>query len=202
MAAQFDLAPVAIRVTELLPAIDEEMFSDPTPCGDYTVGDLLAHFVGLAGEFRRAATKETVEIARRGGSPVAAGKASVDDLDPEWRTLLPQRLTALAQSWQSPAAWVGMTMAGGVDLPAEVAARVAADELVVHGWDLATATGQRFDPDVASVQACYEFTQAMAQPGANRDGLFGPIVEIGENQPLLHQALGLAGRDPDWSLTG
>jgi uncharacterized protein (TIGR03086 family) len=92
-----------------------------------------------------------------------------------------------------------MTMAGGVDLPAEVAARVAADELVVHGWDLAKGTGQEFDPDPAGVQACYEFTQVMAQPEIDRTGVFGPIVEVGGDEPLLHRALGLAGRDPGWT---
>jgi hypothetical protein len=60
MAAQFDLTGVADNVAALLPAIGDEMLSAPTPCGDYAVGDLLDHFMGLTGEFRRAATKETV----------------------------------------------------------------------------------------------------------------------------------------------
>ncbi len=38
-----------------------------------------------------------------------------------------------------------MTKAGGVDLPGEVAGLVALDELVVHGWDVARATGQAYD---------------------------------------------------------
>lgn len=43
----------------------------------------------------------------------------------------------MAGAWKDPAAWTGMTRAGGVDLPGEIAAAVAADELVLHGWDLA-----------------------------------------------------------------
>lgn len=199
MPAQFDLGGTADEVARLLPAITEEDLTKPTPCPDYSVGDLLDHFVGLAGEFRRAATKETIEIARAGGPSSPPGGSSAQNLDPTWRTELPSRLSALALAWRADDAWEGTTMAGGVELPAAVMARVAADELVMHGWDLAVATGQKFEPDPAGVQACYEFTLAAAEPGAPRDGLFGPVVEVPSDAPLLHRALGLAGRDPNWS---
>ena len=69
----------------------------------------------------------------------------------------------------------------------------------MHGWDLAVATGQTFDPDPDALQACYEFTLAAAEPGAPRDGLFGPIVAVPDDAPLLDRASGLAGRDPAWT---
>ena len=45
-----------------------------------------------------------------------------------------------------------MTRVGGVDLPAEVAAAVAIDELVVHCWDLAMAAGLNFAADETNAQ--------------------------------------------------
>ena len=45
-----------------------------------------------------------------------------------------------------------MTQAGGVDLPGEVAGLVALNELVVHGWDIATASGQDYRPDEATLR--------------------------------------------------
>lgn len=59
------------------------------------------------------------------------------DLEDGWRDTLRQRLPALVEAWRSPEAWDGMTRAGGVDLPGEVAGLVALNELVLHGWDLA-----------------------------------------------------------------
>ena len=93
-----------------------------------------------------------------------------------------------------------MTRVGGVDLPGEVAGVVGLDELVVHGWDLAQATGQAYECDPASLAAVHGFVQQFASPemAPQRDGLFGPVVTVAEDAPLLDQVIGLAGRDPHW----
>jgi uncharacterized protein (TIGR03086 family) len=94
-----------------------------------------------------------------------------------------------------------MTKAGGVRMPAEQMGVVALDELVMHGWDLARATGQSFTCDAAGADAVLVFTRAAAQPGqeAGREGLFGPAVDVPEDAPALDRALGFAGRDPAWT---
>lgn len=79
------------------------------------------------------------------------------DIGPGWREQLPEVLDELADAWRDPAAWTGMTRAGGVDLPGAVAGAVVADELV-----------------------------------------FGPVVPVPDDAPLLDRALGLSGRDPGW----
>ena len=78
---------------------------------------------------------------------------------------------------------------------------VALDELVLHGWDLAKATGQPFRCDPASTAAVLEFTAASARPenAAGREDLFGPVVPVPVDAPALDRALGFAGRDPAWS---
>jgi len=43
----------------------------------------------------------------------------------------------LAGAWQEPDAWTGMTVAGPVEMPGEIAGLVALNELVIHGWDVA-----------------------------------------------------------------
>ena len=55
---------------------------------------------------------------------------------------------------------------------------VAMSELVLHGWDLAKATGQPFTADESSLEAVHMFTAMMAEPGqeAAREGLYGPVV--------------------------
>jgi uncharacterized protein (TIGR03086 family) len=115
--------------------------------------------------------------------------------------VLPRRLEELAEAWSAPSAWEGLTEAGGVTMPAEVMGVVALDELVLHGWDLARATGQPYAVDPVSAAAVLEFAAETAQPEQAhlREGLFGPVVPVPADAPVFDRALGLAGRDPAWA---
>src|SRR4029077_4731115 len=44
------------------------------------------------------------------------------------------------EAWGKPAGGAGKTRIAGMDAPAEMVGLTAADELVVHGWDVARAT--------------------------------------------------------------
>jgi uncharacterized protein (TIGR03086 family) len=192
-----DLGPAAEQVKTLVAGVTDDQLSAPTPCEGTPVAAMLDHFVGLTVAFRDAAAKSTPPT----GSPQPGpGTASAEHLDPHWRRLLPQQLDDLVAAWKEPAAWEGMTEAGGVTMPAEVMGLVALDELVLHGWDLARGTAQPFACEPASTQAVFEFTSRAAAPeqAAGREGLFGPVIEIPDDAPLFDRALGLSGRDPAW----
>jgi uncharacterized protein (TIGR03086 family) len=92
-----------------------------------------------------------------------------------------------------------MTRAGGVDLPGAVAGAVAADELVIHGWDLARATDRPYDPDPAALRVSHDFLYAAASDPTRGGGIFGPVVPVPKDAPLLDRAVGLSGRDPGWT---
>ena len=94
-----------------------------------------------------------------------------------------------------------MTRAGGIDLPAEIAGLVALDEVVIHGWDVAVSSGQRFDYDSESLGVVHGFVLRIrcAPAGVVGDGVFGPVVPVPDEAPLLDRVVGLAGRDPGWS---
>ena len=59
----------------------------------------------------------------------------------------------------------GMTRAGGVDLPGEVAGLVVLDELVVHGWDVASVSGQDYICDEPSLEVVHGFVSQFSGPG-------------------------------------
>jgi uncharacterized protein (TIGR03086 family) len=130
-----DLEPAAQRTAALITDVPDGLLDGPTPCPEYTLGDLLDHVGGLALAFTAAATKDTDGFSAQR----ASGDAS--RLGDDWRTRIPRDLAALAQAWRDPAAWSGTTRAGGVELPGEVAGIVALDELVIHSWDVARSTG-------------------------------------------------------------
>src|SRR5258706_13183703 len=123
-----DLEPAARTLVKLLDGVPDAALDAPTPCADTPVAGLLDHLVGLSAAFRGAAAKEPDQ-----GGP----QASAGHLDAGWRTVLPERLDALVAAWREPSAGEGVTVAGGVEMPAADMAVVALDELMLHGWDLA-----------------------------------------------------------------
>ena len=99
--------------------------------------------------------------------------------------------------------WPAFTRAGGVDLPGEIAGKVAVHEVVVHGWDMAAATGHDYACEPELLQAAYAFVQAaFAQDPDGSRGLFGPPVSVPDSAPLPGRLIGLAGRDPAWRPDG
>jgi uncharacterized protein (TIGR03086 family) len=184
MTTPIDLRPAAEHLAQLVRDVPDDALDRPTPCSEYTVGDLLDHIGGFALAFRAAAVKQPL------GPPAQRAAAN---LPPDWRERIPADLGALADAWDDPDAWTGTTAAGGVDLPGEVAARVALDELVVHGWDLARALGRPGGYDGPGLEAVHAAVLEFQGAGA-----FGPEVSVADDAPLLDRILGHAGRDPGW----
>lgn len=191
MAISYDLAPAAEQVARLADGVRDDQLARPTPCEDWPVDVLLGHLLELTSAFTAAASKIPTS-----GSPETSG-----NLPDDWRTQLRDRLRALVAAWRAPEAWQGETEAGGIVMPGEVTGVVALDELVLHGWDLARATGQPFSPDPASVRASLGFAASMSEPGQeeSREGLYGPVVPVPNDAPDLDRLLGFAGRDPRWT---
>ncbi|MFD0209124.1 TIGR03086 family metal-binding protein [Streptomyces hirsutus] len=190
-----DLGPQARIIARLAEGVTDAQLADGTPCPRYAVRHLLGHLAGLSVAFRDAGRKDL------GVTTDTSPDTALPDLRPGWREDLPAELDELAEAWRDPRAWTGMTRAGGVDLPGEVAGAVVADELVVHGWDLARATGQDYAPDPAALEAAHTFLlAAAAEPGRDGgEGIFGPVVPVPSDAPLLDRTVGLSGRDPEWT---
>lgn len=214
-----DFTSQARLVARLAEGVREDQLDGPTPCPDYAVRHVLGHLVSLSVAFRDAARREL------GPTTDTSPGSSLPELPADWRAALPGALAELAEAWRDPAAWEGETRAGGVLLPGAVAGLVAVDELVVHGWDLARATGQEYAPDEAALRASEALLTPVEDPAADStnvppedsegdsggdseggpagdassgEGLFGPPVPVPDGAPLLDRVIGLSGRDPGW----
>ena len=191
--SECDLSAAAATMAELIRNISDDQLTGPTPCPDYSLGDLVDHVGGFATAFTWAANKEAPPPGAQGPSGDAAR------LTDDWRRRIPADLAELAAAWKQPEAWTGMTKAGGLDLPGEIAGVVALDELVIHGWDVARSTGQPYDVDAQSLDAVANFVQGFSSDGT--PGLFGPRVPVPDTAAQLDRVIGMAGRDPNWSPT-
>jgi uncharacterized protein (TIGR03086 family) len=189
-----DLGPAARQMAELVTSTPDELLTAPTPCTTYTVGDLLDHIGGLAKAFTSAATKESLDL------PDQAPSGDASRLETGWRSRISTDVLALARAWKDPAAWTGMTKAGPVEMPGEVAGLVALDEVVLHGWDLAVATGQPFVADDTTLEGARSFLAMFSGLGTEdqRGDAFGPERPLPATASLLEQVLAMSGRDSTW----
>lgn len=180
-----DFDPPVRQIRALLLGVDNRDLTMPTPCPDWPVATLLDHLMGRTLAFTLAARK------RAGAEPSVAG------LSAQWRSRLPVLLADLAIAWKDPAAWTGTAQVGGVIMPATAMGTVAMNELVVHGWDLARATGQAYEVDVSLLPAVAEFLDSMGDMG-RRMGAFGPVVAAPAGADRFGQLIAATGRDPGW----
>jgi uncharacterized protein (TIGR03086 family) len=189
-----DLGPATTRLGELIRAVADERLDDDTPCAGMAVGELIDHVQTLAVAFAAAARKDPTGPSGPPPPPDAS------NLPTDWRERIPRSLDALASAWNDPAAWSGMTKIGGLEMPGDAAGVVALDEVVIHGWDLARSTGRDYVVDGELLEALMGFLTHMSEPAMApaREGLFGPVVAVPPDAPLLHRVLGLTGRDPAW----
>jgi uncharacterized protein (TIGR03086 family) len=190
-----DLGPAARRLADLVTQVKDDDLGRPTPCPAYSLGDLIDHVGGVALAFTAAARKERSAYT----DPPAPGDAS--RLGGDWRERIPRDLTALAGAWADPAAWAGMTRIAGDDTPAGVVGLVLADELAVHGWDVARATRQPFacEPDILAAALSFLQMFASEDAPAGPEVGFGPATILLDEAPLLDRVVAMAGRDPGWS---
>jgi uncharacterized protein (TIGR03086 family) len=186
-----DMTSACAGTADLLHTVNDEHLTGRTPCTDMSVAALVSHLGGLASAFTAAAAKQFGEHT---DSPPQVS----EDLDGDWRTSYPERLKALAAAWREPAAWEGMSRAGGVDFPAEVGGLIALTEVVVHGWDLARATGQPYAVDEDVLDAVLPHVTTFAE-GPRVEGLFDAAVPVADDASLLDRVIGLTGRDPGWT---
>ena len=186
-----DLGPQTAEVARIVAGVRDDQLAHPTPCTELNVAAVLDHLAGLTIAFREAAEKV----------PQAAGPyPDAAHLAEDWRTRLPQQLDALAAAWRQPGAWEGMTTIAGLQLPSSAVGLIALNEVLVHGWDVAAATGQTYRPDPASTQACLDYGVEFARSAPEmRDRIYGPVVPVPSDAPVLARLLGQTGRDPDWA---
>lgn len=195
-----DLEPPAGQLKTLLSGMTDDQLSARTPCEAFTVGDLLDHLMGLTIAFRMAAAKSAVAVGNEDDVPAStsgSGGVQAANVHPEWRRRLPLQLDELVAAWRDPASWNGMTEVGGISLPGAMAGGFALNELVLHSWDLASATGLAFDCDPAVAEASLNFTAKVVEQGFG--DVYGPPVKVSDDAPMVDRLLALAGRDPSWT---
>ena len=184
-----DLRAAADAFARLVELTADDQLDRPTPCTEMTVGDLVDHVDLVA--------RGSVALVRRDQAELdatAKGPVVVHDVD-GWQATVADHVRAVAVAWSDPEVWERPEGLPGSGLANETWGKIALTELVVHGWDLAQATGQPFALDDATLQACLDHV-AVFIPNAPVPGLWDPPVDVPDDAPLLDRIIAINGRTP------
>lgn len=186
------IARAAKPLSDIVAGIRPEQLTARTPCTEYDVRRLLNHLLYWGPGLEAAGRKESVP-------PPAEPESEIDLTTGDWAAALRDQLDRTARTWSAPEAWEGMASMGqGPALPAEVLGGMLADELVVHGWDLAVATGQLPTWDDDLLEYVYAAQVDMVEQGREM-GMYAPEIPVPDSAPTLDRILGRTGRDPGWT---
>ena len=149
------------QLDEILPMVEEivdritpDQLQRATACAGFTVEGVLEHMIAGATSFAPAFRGEAAEGEAGGGS-----------VHERWR----QAMFDLLNAVRSPGAQARTVSAPFGEVPGSVFARFVALDGLVHGWDLATATGQPYGPSDDLVREVHAFAR-QALTDAMRDG--------------------------------
>jgi uncharacterized protein (TIGR03086 family) len=167
-----DLLDACYRDTRaVLAAIPADRWAAPSPCREWTVREVADHLVDGLGYF--AATVSGVLADRPAGL--------LDAYDDVTRRCL--------DAFGDPAALAAKHPFGDGRMIGRSIATISLSETLVHGWDLATATGLPYEPNPDGVALLQRFAD-----GPKVAGLFADPVPVPAGAPPFVALLGTLGR--------
>lgn len=183
---RYGFAAVAQALGELIEtveAIEPSVLDGSTPCPEFAVSDLLDHVVMV---MRRVA------VIGNGGH---FSEIEQDKLGSGWAEAFRSAAHDVMQAWTDPAKLEQVYEVPWGQIPGGPMMYTYTAELSVHGWDIATATGQSFSMDDDVLKGAMMAIQMVPAEGRdNADVPFSEVVDPGPDASVLLQLAGWAGR--------
>ncbi len=178
------LAVIVPILTGVVGRIEPVQLANQTPCAALTVQGVLDHMIGGARAFAPAFRGEqppdpALAHADRAAHPVS-----------EFR----QAMVELLDAVNAPGALDRTVAAPFGEVPGSVFARFVAFDGLIHGWDLASATGQAYDPPLEVVEAVDEFAREAVTPEMRDGDTFALETEAPAGAGVLERLVAFSGR--------
>lgn len=192
-------------VAELLQGVDPAQLRDPTPCAEFDVRQLITHLAMVQDKITGFGTdhRDIYLDPDRTPAELAAAREElavryVDEVAAQdWSSQSRDRTAAALAAWSDATLDTPIQLGWGPILPGRIVAGIYLMEILAHGWDLATATGQ---PSEAP-QAVAEIGFLAAQQGLPEEprGIevgvpFGPVVPAADDAGPTERLANWTGR--------
>ncbi|CND64814.1 TIGR03086 family protein [Mycobacterium tuberculosis] len=183
-----DLDSLLAVAGDLVAGVRPDQWDDPTPCTEWNVRELVNHVV--IGD--RLFT--TILRGEAPPPPSARDPKSNDVLGGDAAGVQREGAGELISALSRPGVLDQMFEIPMGSVPGVAAAHMRSTEAIVHGWDLAQATGQepRFPDDI--VQRILEFTRVKLADVPPDRSPFGPPQPAPADAPPIIELVALLGR--------
>lgn len=178
----------ALDITgQLVTGVRDGQWADPTPCPDWNVRNLVSHIITGNRLFAAILRGQPgLPASGLGPGPATAGA----DMPGAYRDAAGELLAAFGQ----PGVLEQVFTVPIGTVPGLAALHLRLTELLVHGWDLAQATGQPAPfPDRLAKQELAFTRHALADLPAGRSP-FGPPQPVATDAPAIDRLAACLGR--------
>jgi uncharacterized protein (TIGR03086 family) len=167
--------------TAVADAVPDDRWGAATPCSEWDARALVEHVIGF---------HEFLLLRPMG---VRAHRPR-EDTAARWRATS----AAMFEALDVDGALDQITnLPGGGQGSARATLPSLTTDVVVHTWDLGTATGREPSVDPELVAAAYDAVRGADLPRTS--GMFGAEVVIDEGAPVVQRLVAFYGRDPHWA---
>lgn len=169
----------------LVDGVRDDQWEQPTPCAEWSVLDVVQHLTAGNHLFASALLGDDP-------SPSDAGLRS-DEAGPAYR----ESAEALLAAFGSPGVLERVVVVPFGAVPGVVALHLRLVEALVHGWDVARATGQQAGHDDEIAEQALGFTRAKLSEVPPDRSPFGPPVAVSDDAAALDRLAACLGRNVD-----
>ena len=161
-----------------------------TPCTDWDLRTLLNHTIlWTAYSAERRARDE----------PLPDELVSTDFVaQPGYAQAYATQLDRAVAAWSDPAAWTRELTVMGTPTPSASVGALLLAEMVLHGWDIARATGQDYHCDGPVLAAAAQAVDDNAELFRQYQGFAAPVT-LPAGASAFDRLLAASGRDPAWA---
>ena len=182
-----EMAAAAAEDARVVAGAADRPLEAPTPCTEWDLRTLLNHTIlWTAYSAERRARDE----------PLPDGLTSTDfTAQPGYAEAYAAQLDKAVAAWSDPDAWTRELNVMGNPTPSDGVGALLVAEMVLHGWDIAKATGQDYRCDDAVARNVLKTVEAQGELFRQYQG-FAAIVPVPDDAAAFDRALALSGRDP------
>lgn len=166
------------QTSKIVDGVTDDLWGNATPCTEFDARGVTNHLIGALDMFTAAITGQAAPAA--GGDEKSNFHRAAD---------------AVAKAWREPEALTRTLTLPFGEMPGAQALGVNVMEIIVHGLDIAVATGQEAVIDQEMAEAGLAQTKAAGVDNFRVPGVFGAEVAIADDAQPHRRLLAFLGRN-------